>query len=34
MRGYRLNYYAVTAELARVYMYAGKTSEAYGEAMN
>jgi len=33
MRGYRLNYYAVTAELARVYMYAGKTSEAYEEAM-
>lgn len=33
MRGYRLNYYAVTAELARVYMYAGKTSEAYEEAI-
>lgn len=31
-RGYRLNYYAVTAELARVYLYAGKDAEAYAEA--
>ena len=31
-RGYRLNYYAVTAELARVYLYAGKNKEAYTEA--
>ena len=31
-RGYRLNYYAVTAELARVYLYAGKEQEAYMEA--
>lgn len=31
-RGYRLNYYAVTAELARVYMYAGKKTEALAEA--
>ncbi len=31
-RGYRLNYYAVTAELARVYLYAGKNKEAYDEA--
>ena len=31
-RGYRLNYYAVTAELARVYLYAGKNHEAYLEA--
>lgn len=31
-RGYRLNYYAVTAELARVYLYAGKNAEAYTEA--
>lgn len=31
-RGYRLNYYAVTAELARVYLYAGKTKEAYEQA--
>ena len=31
-RGYRLNYYAVTAELARVYLYAGKNAEAYAEA--
>lgn len=31
-RGYRLNYYAVTAELARVYLYAGKNKEAYAEA--
>lgn len=31
-RGYRLNYYAVTAELARVYLYAGMKQEAYTEA--
>lgn len=31
-RGYRLNYYAVTAELARVYLYAGMKKEAYAEA--
>lgn len=31
-RGYRLNYYAVTAELARAYLYAGKKAEAYDEA--
>lgn len=31
-RGYRLNYYAVTAELARVYLYAGKKEAAYVEA--
>lgn len=31
-RGYRLNYYAVTAELARVFLYAGKNAEAYAEA--
>lgn len=31
-RGYRLNYYAVTAELARAYLYAGKKAEAYAEA--
>ena len=31
-RGYRLIYYAVTAELARVYLYAGKNAEAYAEA--
>ena len=31
-RGYRLNYYAVTAELARVYLYAGMNKEAYTEA--
>ena len=31
-RGYRLNYYAVTAELARVYLYAGKDVDAYAEA--
>lgn len=32
LRGYRLNYYAVTAILARVYLYAGKNAEAYAEA--
>lgn len=32
-RGYRLNYYAVTAELARVYLYAKRNTEAYNEAM-
>lgn len=32
-RGYRLNYWAVTAELARVYLYAGMEEEAYAEAM-
>ena len=31
-RGYRLNYYAITALLARVYLYAGKNAEAYAEA--
>lgn len=31
-RGYRMNYYAVTAALARVYLYAGKNAEAYAEA--
>ncbi len=31
-RGYRLNYWAVTAELARVYLYAGMEDEAYAEA--
>lgn len=31
-RGYRLNYYAVTAVLARVYLYAGMNDEAYAEA--
>lgn len=31
-RGYRLNYYAVTAELARVYLYAGMPEEAYEQA--
>lgn len=31
-RGYRLNYYAITAELARVYLYAGKNKEALVEA--
>ena len=31
-RGYRLNYYAVTAELARVYLYAGMNKEAAVEA--
>ena len=31
-RGFRLNYYAVTAELARVYLYAGMPDEAYGQA--
>lgn len=31
-RGYRLNYFAVTAELARVYLYAGMMDEAYQEA--
>ena len=32
-RGYRMNYYAVTALLARVYSYAGKHQEAYQQAM-
>ena len=32
LRGYRLNYYAVTAILARVYLYAGMNDEAYAEA--
>lgn len=34
-RGYRLNYYAIQAMLARVYMYAGKTTEAlqYAEGL-
>lgn len=31
-RGYRLNYWAVTALLARVYLYAGMPDEAYEEA--
>lgn len=31
-RGFRLNYYAVTAELARVYLYAGMPEEAYEQA--
>lgn len=31
-RGFRLNYYAVTAELARVYLYAGMLDEAYTQA--
>lgn len=31
-RGYRLNYCAVTATLARVYLYAGMQDEAYEEA--
>lgn len=31
-RGYRLNYYAITALLARVYLYAGDLDEAYNEA--
>ncbi|WP_059026669.1 RagB/SusD family nutrient uptake outer membrane protein [Gabonibacter massiliensis] len=31
-RGYRLNYYAITALLARVYLYAGNLDEAYNEA--
>lgn len=31
-RGFRLNYYAVTAELARVYLYAGMLDEAYKQA--
>lgn len=31
-RGYRMNYYAITAALARVYLYAGKNAEAYAEA--
>ena len=31
-RGFRLNYYAVTAELARVYLYAGMPDEAYKQA--
>lgn len=32
-RGYRLNYYAVTAYLARVYLYAGKPALALQEAL-
>ena len=32
-RGYRLNYYAITALLARVYLYAGNLDMAYNEAM-
>lgn len=32
LRGYRLNYYAVTALLARAYLYAGMNNEAYAEA--
>lgn len=32
-RGYRLNYYAITALLARVYLYAGNLDMAYAEAM-
>ena len=32
-RGYRLNYYAITALLARVYLYAGNLDTAYDEAM-
>ena len=31
-RGFRLNYYAVTAELARVYLYAGMPDKAYEQA--
>lgn len=31
-RGYRMNYYAVTAMLARMYSYAGKHREAYAQA--
>ena len=31
-RGFRLNYYAVSAVLARVYLYAGQTENAYKEA--
>lgn len=31
-RGFRLNYYAVTAELARVYLYAGRLDDAYNAA--
>lgn len=31
-RGYRMNYYAVTAELARVYLYAQQPDDAYAEA--
>ena len=33
-RGYRLNYYAIQAMLARVYMYAGKKAEALKYAEN
>lgn len=32
LRGYRLNYWATTALLARVYLYAGMKEEAYQEA--
>lgn len=32
-RGYRLNYYAVSALLARAYLYAGMKNEAYTEAL-
>lgn len=31
-RGFRMNYYAVTATLARVYLYAGQLEEAYKQA--
>lgn len=31
-RGYRLNYYAITAQLARVYLYANMPDEAYEQA--
>lgn len=31
-RGFRLNYYAITAMLARVYLYAGKPDEALAQA--
>ena len=31
-RGYRMNYYAACAALARVYLYAGQTTNAYNEA--
>ncbi|MBD3588812.1 RagB/SusD family nutrient uptake outer membrane protein [Bacteroides sp. GM023] len=31
-RGFRLNYYAITAELARVYLYAGMPEKAYEQA--
>ena len=31
-RGFHLNYHAVTAELARVYLYAGQSEKAYETA--